>query len=168
MRPWEDKMSGIKDALSCQLGGGDISIMLISSDTPGINATHTSCYSSWLFSRKRKKEFLRISWEQHLIRPDICHEYHEIYSWKRSCHVEKFQLSMYYNCGEIENFSTCGEISGQLIGFYCNLCRFVAKSVIHAVLLQNLFCQNLCAFIFLEKNDKYEVWYWAALGCSGL
>ena len=44
-------------------------------------------------------------------RPDICHEYHELYSWRKNCHVEKFQLSMYDNCGEIENFSTCGEIS---------------------------------------------------------
>ena len=25
--------------------------------------------------------------------------------------MEKFQLSMYDNCGEFENFSTCGEIS---------------------------------------------------------
>ena len=70
-------------------------------------------------------------------RAHICHEYHELYSWRKNCHVEKFQLSMYDNCGEIENFSTCGEISGQLIGFYCNLCRFVAKSVIHAVLSRN-------------------------------
>ena len=43
------------------------------------------------------------------IRPDICHEYHKLYSWRKNCHVEKFQLSMYDNCGEIENFSTCGE-----------------------------------------------------------
>ena len=47
------------------------------------------------------------------------------------------QLSMYDNCGEIENFSTCGEISVQLIGFYCNLCQFVAKSAIHAVMSRN-------------------------------
>ena len=25
---------------------------------------------------------------------------------EKNCHVEKFQLSMYDNCGEIENFST--------------------------------------------------------------
>ena len=93
-------------------------------------------------------------------RPDICHEYHELYSWRKNCHVEKFQLSMYDNCGEIENFSTCGEISVQLMGFYCNLCRFVAKSVIHAVLSRN-FCHNLPTFmrrkiepksIFVEKK----------------
>ena len=44
-------------------------------------------------------------------RPDICHEYHELYSWRKNCNVEKFQLSLYDNCGEIENLSTCGEIS---------------------------------------------------------
>ena len=46
-------------------------------------------------------------------RPDICHEYHELYSWKK---ISKFQLSMYDNCWEIENFSTCEEISVQLMG----------------------------------------------------
>ena len=63
-----------------------------------------------------------------------------------------------------------GEISVQLMGFYCNLCRFVAKSVIHAVMSRN-FCHNLCAFMwrkikpkstFVEKKKewkwKYEVW----------
>ena len=72
---------------------------------------------------------------------------------------------MYDNCGEIEIFSTFGEISVQLMGFYCNFCCFVAKSVIHAVLSQN-FCHNLHAFMwrkiepkskFVEKNDKYQV-----------
>ena len=78
---------------------------------------------------------------------DICHKYHELYSRRKNCHAEKFQLSMYDTCGEIENFSTCGEISVQLMGFYCNLCRFVAKSVIHAVLSRN-FCHNLRAFMW--------------------
>ena len=41
-------------------------------------------------------------------------------------------FTMYDNCGEIENISTCRKISVQLMGFYCNLCRFVAKSLIHA------------------------------------
>ena len=44
-------------------------------------------------------------------RAHICREYHELYSWRKNCHVEKFQLSMYDICGEIENISTCGEIS---------------------------------------------------------
>ena len=88
------------------------------------------------------------------IRAHICHEYHGLYLWRKNCHVEKFQLSMYDNCGEIENFSTCGEISVQLMGFYCNLCRFVAKSVIHAVLLRNLFCHNLRAFMWRKIEPK--------------
>ena len=57
---------------------------------------------------------------------------------------------MYDNCGEIENFSTFGEISVQLMGFYCNLCCFLSKSVIHAV-LSRIFCHNLRAF-YVEKN----------------
>ena len=31
---------------------------------------------------------------------------------EKNCHVEKFQLTIYDNCGEIENFFTCGEILG--------------------------------------------------------
>ena len=72
---------------------------------------------------------------------------------EKNCNVEKFQLSMYENCGEIENFSTCGEISVQLMGFYCNLCRFVAKSVIHAALSRN-FCHNLRGFIWRKIEPK--------------
>ena len=41
---------------------------------------------------------------------DICHKYHKLYSRRKNFHAEKFQLSMYDNCGEIENFSTSGEI----------------------------------------------------------
>ena len=48
-------------------------------------------------------------------RPDICPENHELYLWGKNCHVEKFQLSMYDNCGEIEIFSTCGEIQMSFI-----------------------------------------------------
>ena len=76
--------------------------------------------------------------------------------------MEKFKLSMYDNCGEIENFSTCGEISIQLMGFIA----------IYAVLLLNLlltlFCREVFATsyalscgeklnpksTFVEKNDK--------------
>ena len=99
-------------------------------------------------------------------RPHICHEYHELYSWRTICQVEKFQFSVYGNWWEIENFSTGGEISVQLMEFYCNLCRFVAKSIIHAVLSRNfatiyaLSCEEkLSPKLHLwRKNDKYEVW----------
>ena len=42
----------------------------------------------------------------------------------------------------------------QFMGFYCNLCRFVAKSVIHAVLSRNLFCHNLRAFMWRKIEPK--------------
>ena len=60
---------------------------------------------------------------------------------------------MYDNCWEIENFSTCEEISVQLMGSQCNLCRFVAKSVIHAVLTQ-IFCHILGAFMWRKIEPK--------------
>ena len=46
----------------------------------------------------------------------------------------------------------CGEISVQLMGFYCNSCSFVAKSVIYAVLLQD-FCNNF-AFMWRKIEPK--------------
>ena len=142
----------------------------------------------------------------YLLRPDICHEYHELYSWRKivmwrnfsfpcmtivgklkiSPHVEKFQMSPHDRCGEIWNsphmacvwcrkrrhickiyaiFATiytlsCGEKLSpkvhlwrkmtnirsaftkhrhicKIYAFFCNLGRFVAKSVIHAVLSRN-------------------------------
>ena len=60
---------------------------------------------------------------------------------------------MYDNCWEIENFSNCGEISVWLTGFYYNLCCFVAKSVIHAVLSQK-FCHNLRDFMWRKIEPK--------------
>ena len=116
--------------------------------------THHCCpmwkiHIDWPLQLKQWQEVVWI----HQIRADICHEYHELYSWIKNCHVEKFQLSMYDNCGEIENFSTYGEISVQLMGFYCNLCRFVAKSVIHAVLSRN-FCHNLRAFMWRKIEPR--------------
>ena len=67
--------------------------------------------------------------------------------------MEKFHLSMYDN--ENENFSTCGELSVEFLGFYCNFYRFVAKSVIHAVLSRK-FCHNLRAFMWrkIEESAK--------------
>ena len=90
-------------------------------------------------------------------RPDICHGYHELYSWTKNCLLEKFQLSMCDNCGKIENFSTCEKISVQLMGFYCISCHFVAKSVIHAALSWN-FCRNLRAFMWRNFFPKVHLW----------
>ena len=70
--------------------------------------------------------------------------------------MEKFQLSVYDNRGEIENFSTCGEISVsknkqcvQLMEFYCNFWRFVAKSVF------TLFCRKIY-FATIRKQAMKE------------
>ena len=35
-------------------------------------------------------------------RAHICREYHELYSWGKNCHVEKFQLSMYDIVGKLK------------------------------------------------------------------
>ena len=51
-------------------------------------------------------------------RAHICHGYHGLYPWRKNCHMEKFQLSMYDNCGKTENFSTCGEILGNFATIY--------------------------------------------------
>ena len=69
--------------------------------------------------------------------------HHELYSWRKNCHVEKFQLSMYDNCGEIphvEKFQM----------------SFIA---IYAVLLLNLSLNLFCREILpqftrfgVEKN----------------
>ena len=87
---------------------------------------------------------------------DICHKYHKLYSRRKNCPAEKFQLSMYDTCGEIENFSTFEELLVQLMGFYCNLCRFVAKSVIHAVVSRN-FCHNLGVFMWRKLSPKLHL-----------
>ena len=40
-----------------------------------------------------------------------------------------------------------------MVEFYCNLCRFVARSIIHAVLSQNL-CHNLRVFMWRKIEPK--------------
>ena len=63
---------------------------------------------------------------------------------KISPNVEKFQMFPH------DRNKQCV----QLMGFYCNLCCFVAKSVIHAVLSRNLFCRNLRAFMLRKIEPK--------------
>ena len=60
---------------------------------------------------------------------------------EKNCHVEKFQLSMYDNCGVIENFSTCGEILGNFETIYALSCGEKMSPKVH----------------LWRKNDKYEV-----------
>ena len=54
------------------------------------------------------------------------------------------------------------------MGFYCNLCRFVAKSVIHAVLLRN-FCHNLRSFMWrkIEPKSLFVEKKWQISGLYG-
>ena len=85
---------------------------------------------------------------------------------KISPHVKKFQMSPRDRCGEIWNsphmacvwckkrHHICKIYALFLkMGFYCNLCRFVAKSVIHAVFSLN-FCHNLRAFMWRKIEPK--------------
>ena len=51
------------------------------------------------------------------------------------------------------NFRCTNKQCVQLMGFYCNLKCFVAKSVIHAVLSRN-FCHNLRAFMWRKIEPK--------------
>ena len=84
---------------------------------------------------------------------------------EKNCHVKKFQLSMYMTIvGKlkisplVEKFQMSPHDKNkqcvQLTGFYCNLCCFVAKSFIHAVLSRNLFCHNLRAFMWRKIEPK--------------
>ena len=71
----------------------------------------------------REMLYLSISWyydSPDTVRAHICHKYHELYSWRKYCHVEKFGLS-------IKNLN--------------NLWSFIE---VYAVFVQNLCGENLC------------------------
>ena len=74
-----------------------------------------------------------------------------IFVEKKLSYMEKFQLSMYDNCGEIENFSTCGEILGKFENFLEILGNFAT--------LYAFSCgEKLSPKVHLRrKNDKYKV-----------
>ena len=61
--------------------------------------------------------------------------------------VEKFEILHIYHLCDVESCV-------QFMGFYWNLCRFAAKSVIHAVLSQNLFYHSLRAFMWRKIEPK--------------
>ena len=82
--------------------------------------------------------------------------------------MEKFQFSMYDNCGEIENLSENVSdvekvaIYAKFIPFYA---FFVAKSVIHTVSSRNFMWRKIePKSTFVEKNDKYQVCVQRILG----
>ena len=105
----------------------------------------------------------RMMWRR---RAHVCHEYHELYSWRKNCHVEKFQLSMYDNCVQLK-------ISPHVETFQHNWWGFIAVYVVVLLnLLFTLFCREIFATIYARscgenlspkvhlwrKNDKYEVY----------
>ena len=120
-----------------------------------------ACRKKWVkktrvdaaFSRRSGYSWMREGWElggkSWRFNSDCCIALRELHSnTYRELSSSIFQsLSMYDNCWEIE------EILVQLMGFYCNYCRFVAKSVIHTVLSRN-FCHNLCAFMWRKIESK--------------
>ena len=64
-----------------------------------------------------------------------------------SPHVEKFHMSPHDRFGEIWNSPHIACVwcrkSRHICNIYCNFCRFVAKSVVHAVLSQNVMCKKI-------------------------
>ena len=70
----------------------------------------------------------------YLYRAPICDGYHELYSWRKICHMEKFQIF-------VRNFN--------------NLWSFIK---IYAIFVPNL-CgeKSVCTKFVWRKNDKYEV-----------
>ena len=107
----------------------------------------------------------------------------------KDCHVEKFQhmtncqlekslhivnkeknyvmwrnLEQNLSCWDISPHNKCGDKS--LLSPFMLFCREICFVAIYAVLPQNLFCHNLCTFVWrriyweivhVEKKDKYEV-----------
>ena len=80
---------------------------------------------------------------------------------KISPHVEKFQMSPHDRCGEIWNSPHMACVwcrkRRHKCQIYCNLCRFVAKSVIRAVLSRNFMWRKIePKSTFVEK--KWQIW----------
>ena len=80
----------------------------------------------------------RMMWRR---RAHVCHEYHELYSWRKNCHVEKFWeiLEKFWR-----NFGKFGEILRNLGKFCHNFRTFMWRKI-----------EPISTFV--EKNDKYKV-----------
>ena len=107
------------------------------------------------------KSFVKAFWYQ--CRPNICHEYHELYSWRKI-------VMWSFPCKTIKGKL---KISPHVEKFQYKWWGFIA---IYAVLLQNLLIRLICSEIFAKiyalscgkklspnvhlwrKNDKYQVW----------
>jgi len=89
---------------------------------------------------------------------------------EKNCHVEKLQLSMYDNCGEIENFSTFGEISDVSIWQMWRNLKFSTYGM-RVMSKTSTYIQNLCIFFklcaFMWRKiepkstfvgEKWQIW----------
>ena len=93
----------------------------------------------------------RASIDHRMSIPDICHRYHRLYMWRKICHVEKFQISLYDKFlhmtdvvkSDIYPHLSCASCR-ECIHVTHNLCCFVA---IHVVFLPNYCCLNLRRFV---------------------
>ena len=73
----------------------------------------------------------RMMWRR---RAHVCHEYHELYSWRKNCHVEKFGLSIK------------------------NLNNLWSSIKVYAVFVPNLYGEKSAwRKSVWNKNDNYEV-----------
>ena len=97
-------------------------------------SNHIGAIVLWQVAKKQKiisalSFFGRLQKAKKIYRAHICHEYHELHSWRKNCRVEKFQLP-------IQNLN--------------NLWSFIE--------VHNAFVPNLCGEKSVwRKNDKYEV-----------
>ena len=117
-------------------GGRELSKLWI------LESSHASCQSHWrrgtnhIGARSATSNHIGaiVLWQvakaKKIYRAHICHEYHELHSSRKNCHVEKFQLP-------IQNLN--------------NLWSFIE--------VHNSFVPNLCGEKSVwRKNDKDEVW----------
>ena len=106
-----------------------------------LESSHASCQSYWrrgtnhIGARSATSNHIgaivlwQVAKSQKIYRAHICHEYHELHSWRKNCHVEKFQLP-------IQKLN--------------NLWSYIE--------VHNAFVSNLCGEKSVwRKNDKYEV-----------
>ena len=119
--------------------------------------------------------------------PHICHRHHRRCLWRKICHVEKISPQDRLSCGEIFHMTNrqlekClhmvdmekyGEKSVMWRYFFTwemwrQICFVTILAVlswnlfychIYAVLLRQIFCRDLRAFVW-RKMDKYQVWQW--------
>ena len=123
--PWLCIYNGRRESRKCQ-----------GHKLPHISKTnHATLYVCFILTIKIKPFFRQFSKIRGGSRAQMCHEYHELYYWRKKCHVEIFGLS-------IKNLN--------------NLWSFIK---VYAIFVPNL-CGEKSAWrkSACRKNDKYEVY----------